>query len=418
VIIQEKSTLKKKYKTIKCIIFALFILNTNNIFASGGGALSQPSGQYGVGFEDFYWVNEKSCPDFNFNGKNTNDFSSENTNYCHEIVARIYYPTKKKYMPKSLYYKSFISWKRENILIHLPNIGKKQIKDLNDLKSYAVYKTPIITSEKFPVLLFLPGFGYPAQTYENSITELVSHGYIVVGINTPFLNLTELKNSHVVKVSEHITKDEFENKWTPLQFQNLLYSFEKIHNLHRENKNDLFLLMDLDRIGLLGHSIGARVLADAVHAHHNYFQAAVTLDIGFDRTGSSRKKFQIPFMHIIAADRKLASLASDNSITTFELGENNYLIGIAKNEKDHNYSTHTNFTDMSTLQYLTAFQTLDKYLKKHSLGTGNGVEITESVNTYLVAFFDHFLKNKENMKFKNCLPLSKNTYIKCGPGNF
>ncbi len=50
------------------------------------------------------------------------------------------------------------------------------------------------------------------------------------------------------------------------------------------------------------------------------------------------------------------------------------------------------------------------------LGTGNGSEITDAINTYLVNFFDVYLKNKENLLFKKCTPLYKDTYIKCGPG--
>ena len=49
------------------------------------------------------------------------------------------------------------------------------------------------------------------------------------------------------------------------------------------------------------------------------------------------------------------------------------------------------------------------------LGTGNGWEITDSINTYLVHFFNTHLKGKENSAFKKCGPLYKNTYIRCGP---
>ena len=39
-----------------------------------------------------------------------------------------------------------------------------QIKQLTEIKSYAIKKAPIATNKIFPVLLFSPGFGYPAQT--------------------------------------------------------------------------------------------------------------------------------------------------------------------------------------------------------------------------------------------------------------
>lgn len=44
------------------------------------------------------------------------------------------------------------------------------------------------------------------------------------------------------------------------------------------------------------------------------------------------------------------------------------------------------------------------------LSEGNGWEITDAINTYLVKFFDTYLKNKENL-FNKCIPLHKDIYI-------
>jgi len=48
------------------------------------------------------------------------------------------------------------------------------------------------------------------------------------------------------------------------------------------------------------------------------------------------------------------------------------------------------------------------------LGTGNSWSITYSINSYLVAFFNTFLKEDSSPAFQKCEALSKNTYIKCG----
>jgi len=70
--------------------------------------LKQPTGQYGIGFEDFHWINQNACPDVNFSGKNQEDFSPGNTEHCHEIIARIYYPTTIQSEPSSPYYPPLI----------------------------------------------------------------------------------------------------------------------------------------------------------------------------------------------------------------------------------------------------------------------------------------------------------------------
>ena len=467
--------------------------------------LSKPTGQYGVGFEDFHWINQSVCPDPNFNGKNQSDFSPDNKNYCHEIVVRIYYPVAVQNKLSTSYYKPLIQSLKKD-LSQIPGIPKDQIQQLDELTSYTSEKSPIIVGTTFPVLLFSPGFGCPTQMYENFITELVSHGYIIVGINTPFINLVELPNGHVVEAA-YPTFDEIEKKFVVLQSQDLIYVYNKIHILHRSSV--LFSAMNLNQIGLFGHSIGARVLADIAHLHPSWFQAAATLDIGSDTTGASTKKFDIPFMHAISANRK-----SDSPWPiTFELGNNGYLAGFAQSEDDHNYSYHMNFSDLSTLQYLPAVEGMTKYSREHVMdgfsltlmshdptdadtrnfgkaayvlikkdnewslawyngkekigdsikvnsikdleialsnlpnkapeelsdseidqvrqiiiarhrktaeitGTGDGWDINDSIRTYLVKFFDNFIKYKEDPAFKDCTKLHKDTYIHCGPEFF
>ena len=47
--------------------------------------LSKPTGRYGVGFQNFHWINTNICPDPNYNGKNNDDFSQNNKEFCHGI---------------------------------------------------------------------------------------------------------------------------------------------------------------------------------------------------------------------------------------------------------------------------------------------------------------------------------------------
>lgn len=473
--------------------------------------LKKPTGQYGIGFENFHWVNQNACPDVNFSGINQEDFSPGNTKHCHEIVARIYYPTTIQSEPSSPYYPPLIDSQIQQFK-QQPSTSKTQLKQLTKIKSFSLEKAEILSGKKFPVLLFSPGFGCPSEEYENLITELVSQGYIVVGINTPFINLVALPNAHVVKpvnVANVKNIDRYiSDKLVPLQSQDLIYIYNKLHNPH--SSNSLFSSMDLTHIGLFGHSIGARTLADVAYTHPAWFQAIAPLDIGTGSTGEPLKKLKnitIPVMYQISS---LFRVISPYMPVTFGLEKNGYLVGIAPNELNHTYSHHMNFTDFSTLQYLpiyktqkeqmtvpsfdlklmpnyptrndiAAFTTVTYVLAKQKntwgffqyfsrpniiaprtyididmidglsvalsalpnkpidqlsnseiepikkivtsfnasasnmLGTGNGWEITDSINTYLVRFFNTYLKEQENSAFNKCSPLHKNTYIKCGP---
>ncbi len=410
----EVKIMKQKLLSFLTFLLVLCIstYNTTSVAQSLNSYLSKPSGQYGVAFEDFHWINQNNCPDFNFNGTNQDDFSPNNTSYCHEIVTRIYYPIVTPSQLGVLYYPPFIKTEQEG-LSHVPDVTPEQVQQLSTIRSYSVEKAPIIAGKKFPVLLFSPGFGCPAELYENFITELVSQGYIVVSISTPFINFVALPNGHIVNAAQIKDHDEIEKKFVPLQAEDVSYVYEKIFSLH--SLNPLFSIMDLKHIGAFGHSIGARVIADVAHTHPNWFQAAATLDIGSDTTGESQKKFNIPFMHAISSNRISESPLPVN----FELGKNGYLVGFSPNEQDHDYSYHMNFSDISTLVYLPAYQVYLEYLNKQGappvIGTANGWELTHSINTYLVKFFDAFLKDDEDPAFRKCTILTNNSYIRCGP---
>ncbi|KTD56762.1 isoform II [Legionella santicrucis] len=496
--------------TLKCIIFIFCVLVTSVGYPENKietNFLKQPNGPYGVGFEDFHWINQNVCPDINFNGKNQEDFSPNNIKHCHEIITRIYYPTLSKKQSLSPYYPPFVNATLQEIQAQVPNIPKNELEAFKHVKSFSVEKDEVVKNQQFPVLFFIPGSGWPSEIYENSITELVSHGYIVIAISSPFINLVELPNGRVIDPAKLPPKNPQEiAALVPLQKSDVSYIYDVIQNQH--NLNIIFSAMDLNHIGIFGHSLGGRVLADVSHDHPTWFQAGATLDIGWDETHHSRNKFTFPFMHEICANRKLIS---PELPVTFELGDNNYLVVIAPNEQNHTYSYHANFADYSTLQYMPAFDTFLTYAKEQSikegfdvkimlhelteketerlikttyvlikmngewrgsiyvnqakqtdfdvniieglrmaldslsnkstdklsdvevepivkeitllhkmlaapLGEGNGWVITDAINTYLVEFFDTYLKNKENAPLSKCIPLYKDTYIKCGPG--
>lgn len=348
-------------KIIYAIFLCGFLFNINYAASSfkrlpEDSYLMKPTGAYGIGFKDYHWINHQVCPDFNFNGKNQGDFSSENPAHCHEIMARIYYPTNEKPFLDSPYYEPEIKAVQEGLLQQYPNIPADQINQLSELKSYTSKQQDIIKDKTFPVILFNPGFGLPAQVYENFITELVSHGYIVVGINTPFINLVELPNKHVVEPA-HVDIDTID-KFVQLQHSDLTFVYQQ---LFMNQANDtIFAKMDLSHIGGFGHSVGGLTISKAIHDDPSLLQAGLTFDIGMDYSGVSRKSFIIPFMHQIAATRKDV----EHPAPIFELGVNGYLVGIAPNETDKHYSTHASFTDLSTIQETPVFITIKQYLKK------------------------------------------------------
>ncbi|WP_058514882.1 hypothetical protein [Legionella santicrucis] len=326
--------------------------------------LMKPTGRYGIGFKDYHWINHQICPDFNFNGKNQDDFSAENTKHCHEIMARVYYPIDEKPSLGSNYYEPEIRAVQDGLLKQYPNIPVDQVNQLSELQSYAVSQKEISQDKTFPMILFSPGFGLPAQVYENFITELVSHGYVVIGINSPFINLVELPNKHVVEPA-YVDSNTIK-QFVQLQRSDLLYVYQQVYT--NQSIDSIFSKIDLSHVGAFGHSIGGLTISSVGHDAQNWLSAGLTFDIGMDSSGASRKSFNIPFMHQIASTRKDV----ESPAPIFELGDNNYLVGIAPSDNDRHYSTHTSFTDLSTIQSTPVFKTIKEYL---NLRIANGFDL-------------------------------------------
>ncbi len=459
--------------------------------------LLKPSGEYCVSFEDIHLLNTTLCPDPNFNGKNDADFSSGNKVHCHEIMVRIYYPTR-ELNQKAPYNSPFIKQLQDNIKNSKDGSINLQ-QSLNEIYSNTSEKKSAIDNKAFPIIFFSPGLGCSVQTYENIITELVSHGYIVAGVNTPFLSGSiELPNHYIVKPVIPRSTDEIEKSFINIQSKDLEFCINNIKNWKhlRAYKN-----MDFIHVGAFGHSIGGRIVANLTHSQSNKLQAAAAMDTAIDPSGDSLRGFAIPFMHEIAANK----LSISSSPLSFVLNQNGFLVHISPSPNDKNYSYHMNFSDFSTLQYQPAVKVFLNSLKQNSekdfnikihqnsvndeislgldeetyllakrnskweltyykgrkkiidldimnikglsallaplnkpkelnaarlkqvkfsltcfrknmnelVGIGNGWELTKSINTHLIAFFDTFLKGQDNISFKQCQPLTTNVYIKC-----
>jgi len=309
--------------------------------------LFKPTGQYNIGVKNFYWINQNLCPDPLFSENNIKDFRPSNKNHCHEIMVKIYYPAIAKDQQRNTYQPAKYQIME---LTEKTSIPKEQIKQFSQIKSFSIQNAKIVTRKKFPVILFSPGLGYPSQMYENIITNLVSHGYIVIGINTPFISLVELSNGHIInpiEIKSPISRDDAE-KFVKIPVQDIIFALEKIHAL--QNSNSLFAAMKLNRIGLLGHSIGGQAVEVVAQSKPMSFQALVALD---GNVQISSNKFPIPFMNIMSSQ----IMMEKRKLNQVNSGDNLNDVVISDNNQHAEYSYHLNFTDLSTLQYLPAFQT-------------------------------------------------------------
>src|SRR5688572_11265260 len=148
--------------------------------------LPTPTGLYAVGQTVVKWVDTSRS-----------EVMTDHPNDFREVIATIWYPaqpgtgTKSPYFPglstvsKALAGSGEVEW--------WEIVGLQFIRSQNQLDA-----EPAVASTPYPVIILSPGNGTNIEFYTSLASEIVSHGYIVVGLNHPYdVAAVELSNGEV-----------------------------------------------------------------------------------------------------------------------------------------------------------------------------------------------------------------------------
>ncbi|WP_082778717.1 alpha/beta hydrolase [Burkholderia sp. PAMC 28687] len=376
----------------------------------GNDYLTAPTGSYHVGYRDMRMVNDQVCPDPYFlKGTNEADFGADNhAKFCREFMVRIYYPS--HMTPTTSPYFSPIV---DGLAAFFQNAGIPDLTadDITAIKGVQSFtsKNLKVSAEKFPVIFFNPGYGMEAQIYEDSITDLVSHGYIVVALSNTFIGEnTQFPDGRLVQQTAPKEQPIFDTSKG-----DILFSYAQITKVKAGAPSDpLFNAMDLEKTGLYGHSMGAIDTINVARGSSNPFKAVATLDSfpidvnTMSYSPDELKGLTIPSLRINAADwNQQFNIPSD---AKYQLLHDNYAVILSPSASDSTYTRHNNFSDYSTLQYLSAFQKIfeSQSPETYSLGVANGYHVVKLTNAYLNGFFDKYLKNKGTSFLDKCQAVS------------
>lgn len=434
---------------MKKILISILLMSMVVVsYADDAQFLAKPTGSYGVGFKDFHFQDNGRCPDVYAQRESTkpDDFSPDNLRQCREIMVRVYYPTNDPISQGDLYYQPIVTQTKvifNGIIQFLNNHGVNIAVDLDyrqlaSLKTYS-HENAMPTSGQFPVVIFNGGAQNPAQDYENLISDTVSHGYVVIGVNSVFLNGYITLPDGCVVTTDYSSNPAADDIAT--RSSDIMYIYNQLAVMNKQLAN----IMETDNVGLMGHSQGANAIAALMgSANAKYFQAAVVQDADVQENFPA---FTKPFLHELSGSRYWVVYYGPpdvrvSYIPKYTLNKNNYLVGIvpdldslinpAREQSVGFYSVHGSFTDWSTQQYTSAFQNMVPAFSEfypfvfegnspgYMWGAGNGFAISYASSGYAIQFFDTYLKGKTNPVFNtnNCQPLIANTIISCGPTVF
>ena len=234
----------------------------------------------------------------------------------------------------------------------------------------------------FPVLLFSHGYDGVDAIYSSFIEDMVSHGYIVVSINHPYVaGITVFPDGKIIEIAPVPIGNvsEFFTRSLRTVIDDVFFVLDELMILN-EVDEPLSGCFDFSKVGMYGHSFGGAATVVCCF-EDDRFKAGLTLDgVVYDEliTGDIPK----PLLLLLAEGR----INNQATLDLFEkVSTDAYMVGVLG-------STHYGYTDVGVLlshllptipQKLLGFGTIDA---KHM------VNITRAIG---LAFFDVYLKGMD-----------------------
>lgn len=232
-----------------------------------------PNGAYKIGTLTYHWV-DVDRPEI---------FSTE-PNDRRELMVQIWYPANKESSsPKVPYIQDsdFVT----TALARLHNFPDFSLTHLKYVTTNAVSSAPVAEDKpNYPVLIILEGLTGYRQMNTFQVEELVSHGYIVVGIDQPGAAATvvfpdghQINVPSVNNVMQPLIHQSFSPSETipqlngqampigiiPYFAQDVSFTLDQLDSINTTDpKNILTDKLDLQHIGVFGMSLGGAVGAE------------------------------------------------------------------------------------------------------------------------------------------------------------
>ncbi|WP_312650706.1 hypothetical protein [Proteiniclasticum sp.] len=268
---------------------------------------------------------------------------------------------------------------------------------------------PEDNTSDYPLVIFSHGaFGFSGSNY-STFAELASNGYVVASIGhtgQAFFTLdtkgtlTTVDSSFISRASEinAVTdtahaEDIYKTtkEWMELRTGDEDFVIDSIlSQCSLKPEDPLFSIIDTEKIGLMGHSLGGATSAQ-IGRERDDIDAVIVLDgtmlgeeIAFEnnKVVINDKPYPVPLLNIYAEDHY------DNAI---ELEKDTYSNFIASKNGICTYETvfknagHLNFTDLPLFSPVLA--------KTLGVGTVDSRECIETMNNVVLTFFNSYLKD-------------------------
>jgi dienelactone hydrolase len=354
------------------------------------------TGSYAVGTVTYHWMDPKR-------GEAYTDKPDDHR----ELMVQVWYPSPEGEKGKKNSYIPYLPQFSQQIS-KLYGIPAFLLSYLHLVKTHSTEQSKLSDAvPKYPIVLFSPGIGGTRFQNTFQVEELASHGYIVVGMEHSYHSVaTVFPDGHAtgfrkmnlldLPVSDKLTSE--------IYVKDIQFVLDQIESLNRVDATGRFKgRFDLNRIGIMGHSIGGAAAAQMLLLDPRV-KAGINMDGTFFGEPIPGSGFKKPFMLLNSEpsaateteiqppqeilDKYGFTLEEFNNITKDIVTRKQNSLAGGGYQLSIQHTQHFSFSDF--YMYSPLLQWMDGTNPKHE---------HQIINAYTVAFFDQFLLNKPSSLF-------------------
>ena len=371
--------------------------------------LPKPSGGYPVGTTSYYLTDSKR-----------EEIYTEEPDDHRELMVRVWYPSKQVLKVK-----------------HAPYFNQSlAVEDsLGAIATNSIVNAPVArTQSNYPVLLFSHGFASLPEFNTINAEELASQGYVVVTINHTYessfsvfpdgrvITTSQFFNSVIKEQLESLNKNLNKNSKENLYNSETLEIFkqsvevrakdaqfvlDKLEEINGKNPSGLLTgKLDLDRVGMFGHSLGGATAAQTL-LQDKRFKAGIDLDGGLFINGINKSLSQ-PFMFMNSELLGTGNTSNSDFQEAIELQKTFFqhlqsdTYKVIINGTGHFYFNDLPFIlpELKNAKLPLPFTQFENWVAADNSNPINPDRAIKIINDYTVAFFNKYLNHEKSSLLK------------------
>lgn len=265
---------------------------------------------------------------------------------------------------------------------------------------------------KYPLVVFSHGAFGILMSNASTFTELASNGYVVASIGHPYHSFytQDIDGKPIIAdmnfINSIYTANEMEDgpeqqaiidQWMDVRLADIHFVLNTIaQQVRNQSENSFFNKIDLDKIGLMGHSLGGAASAQ-IGRERQDVDAVIILDAtmlgeteGFDNGTPvfNKTPYPVPLLNIYREAHYETALPYGEKYENFHAAAR----ALCSYEVVIKNAGHMSFTELPLFSPLLA-----KMLDSGTIDARYGIEIT---NTIALEFFNYTLKNGQEPQFE------------------